>query len=577
MRCPHCGRQVRAALRDGKYVCPECEREIGGRQASGVISSAQPAASRSGESEPRPRMRPAGPATPDRPATRSPRRRDRSASQLLGVLLSVFIVATFILSALLIRSRYAGDEPQPEPTPGQGGQEAAAADARLYEDVMAWVNSEPEDYKRHFDKYREAAEQIEDPRRKLKATTALGDLKAEAEQAEAHERLRREIERLGLELAQARDKIARLEKQLEADEQQVAVAQPRTASDVAEKPAPIPPDAPDDTARTAYETALADARQLVADRKYGRAMKAMEAVVADYPGTEWATRAETERRRIRKDAYDALNKLRERADELVRVKDYAGARQLYAEALLFDVPEVRQIVDQQLARIRRLADASGAEATAPDRSPAAVRKLLDALESDSEFVRSNAARRLGDLGDPAAVPQLISALDDEKWYVRASAAASLGKLGDGRAIPGLIEALDDKWEAVVYDVHQALKALTKQEFSPREAAKWRQWYEQNKGTLPAPPKPKAPEAPASFGSVILERGYDPDTVRFVIPEGSTLPVGSTVRLARDGKRLCQVSVVQTSKDDAFGKMLRVQAGAELSVGDPVTVVRSPAP
>lgn len=57
--------------------------------------------------------------------------------------------------------------------------------------------------------------------------------------------------------------------------------------------------------------------------------------------------------------------------------------------------------------------------------------LIEALNSDREVVRAEAASALGDLGDPAkpAVPRLKQLLEDESPMVRKAAAAALKKLG----------------------------------------------------------------------------------------------------------------------------------------------------
>lgn len=70
--------------------------------------------------------------------------------------------------------------------------------------------------------------------------------------------------------------------------------------------------------------------------------------------------------------------------------------------------------------------------------------VLQALHSQDEEMREEAARALGELGDHRAVDPLIELLSDDNRYVRREAAKSLGKIGDGRAIPPLIVALKDE-------------------------------------------------------------------------------------------------------------------------------------
>ena len=73
----------------------------------------------------------------------------------------------------------------------------------------------------------------------------------------------------------------------------------------------------------------------------------------------------------------------------------------------------------------------------------AFEDVIQALHSDDEEVREEAARALGELNDQRAVGPLISILSDENRYVRREAAKSLGRIGDERAIEPLINSLKD--------------------------------------------------------------------------------------------------------------------------------------
>jgi len=74
--------------------------------------------------------------------------------------------------------------------------------------------------------------------------------------------------------------------------------------------------------------------------------------------------------------------------------------------------------------------------------PSAIPYLLEALQDQSIYVRSNIAFILGKIGDVSAVPRLIDALQNEKEaYVRPSVVKALGKIGDTTAIPALRDAL----------------------------------------------------------------------------------------------------------------------------------------
>ncbi len=73
--------------------------------------------------------------------------------------------------------------------------------------------------------------------------------------------------------------------------------------------------------------------------------------------------------------------------------------------------------------------------------PAAVEKLLQALESDDRDKRVVAATRLGDIGERTAIPALLRLLRDEDWRVREEAARVLGKLKVAAAVVGLLECI----------------------------------------------------------------------------------------------------------------------------------------
>ena len=81
-----------------------------------------------------------------------------------------------------------------------------------------------------------------------------------------------------------------------------------------------------------------------------------------------------------------------------------------------------------------------------------VEGLIKALGHRDEYVRENAVRALGEIGNARAIEGLIKALDDSDWPVREAAAEELGKIGDPRAVEHLIKALDD-------DIDVRLKAV----------------------------------------------------------------------------------------------------------------------
>jgi len=77
-----------------------------------------------------------------------------------------------------------------------------------------------------------------------------------------------------------------------------------------------------------------------------------------------------------------------------------------------------------------------------------VEPLIVALYNANEFVRSNAADALGQIGDARAIGSLIAVLNDLDEQVRVNAVAALGQIGDASAIESLIAVLDDLDEDV---------------------------------------------------------------------------------------------------------------------------------
>ncbi len=73
-----------------------------------------------------------------------------------------------------------------------------------------------------------------------------------------------------------------------------------------------------------------------------------------------------------------------------------------------------------------------------------VRKLINLLEDEFEYVRESAAEILGNLGDSSAAPALVKLLEDEYADVRRSAVYALDNLGDSSAVPKLIKLLEDE-------------------------------------------------------------------------------------------------------------------------------------
>ena len=69
--------------------------------------------------------------------------------------------------------------------------------------------------------------------------------------------------------------------------------------------------------------------------------------------------------------------------------------------------------------------------------------LVSKLYDSDAYVRRNAVRALGQLGDVRAVKPLVAMLEDREWYVRLEAVKALVKLGTPAVEPLLALLLSD--------------------------------------------------------------------------------------------------------------------------------------
>ena len=76
--------------------------------------------------------------------------------------------------------------------------------------------------------------------------------------------------------------------------------------------------------------------------------------------------------------------------------------------------------------------------------PRAVAAFAEPLKNGNSIAREEAASSLGKIRHKSAVEHLIPALKDEDCFVRQSAAASLGKIGDPSAVEALAQTLKDE-------------------------------------------------------------------------------------------------------------------------------------
>lgn len=78
----------------------------------------------------------------------------------------------------------------------------------------------------------------------------------------------------------------------------------------------------------------------------------------------------------------------------------------------------------------------------------AVRSLVKALASRKQWVRWEAAKAMGQIGDPAAAQALVWALEDDMFDVRWLAAEGLIAIGREALVPllrALVERSDSEW------------------------------------------------------------------------------------------------------------------------------------
>lgn len=90
-----------------------------------------------------------------------------------------------------------------------------------------------------------------------------------------------------------------------------------------------------------------------------------------------------------------------------------------------------------------------------------VDALLQVIEDADEYLRSDAIKALGEIGEARAVPALIKRLDDANFNNQEDAAGALAKTGDGRAAHPLVAMLraSDKHKQARFAAVNALVAL----------------------------------------------------------------------------------------------------------------------
>jgi len=106
---------------------------------------------------------------------------------------------------------------------------------------------------------------------------------------------------------------------------------------------------------------------------------------------------------------------------------------------------------------------------AKDPTPDGVEVLLEALEQESWFLRTQAANALATMGESVLEP-LVQRLDSGLWFTRAAAATALGRMGSPDAAPALTNLLRDPNRTVRDAGGDALVALARHDTSVHAVA-----------------------------------------------------------------------------------------------------------
>ena len=230
-----------------------------------------------------------------------------------------------------------------------------------------------------------------------------------------------------------------------------------------------------------------DLAVFVAFLLYVKDRRLVEAVIIDM-----LSRSEREKTDVnhRSDDFDTIIKALGSLDEEKREEAIAALSGLRDGRIIF--PLITALRDPS-PYIRR----SAVEALGRANSPKAVKPLIASLSDEDRYVRESASKALGLLGS-IALPELIKQLSDPDWrvrvgilialrllphphevdhiirmlsdespYVRREAVKTLGRVGDGSVIPYIIEASNDSDPGVRLRAVRAISRLgTKDEAIP---------------------------------------------------------------------------------------------------------------
>ncbi|HXG63710.1 MAG TPA: HEAT repeat domain-containing protein, partial [Blastocatellia bacterium] len=95
-----------------------------------------------------------------------------------------------------------------------------------------------------------------------------------------------------------------------------------------------------------------------------------------------------------------------------------------------------QEVSPSLEKVREM------QALLQSSDAARAEKVKEALADGDWYVRGEAARLLGKLGDKANAPALLPLVRDENWFVRDAALEALGALGEPSAATSMQQSLE---------------------------------------------------------------------------------------------------------------------------------------
>lgn len=111
-----------------------------------------------------------------------------------------------------------------------------------------------------------------------------------------------------------------------------------------------------------------------------------------------------------------------------------------------------------------------------------IQELISLLRDSDPYIRRQAVRALGDMGDPQATASIIPMLKDHDDSVRLEAVVALGKIGDPGAVEPLIEKLEsDDYFYVRKKAAYTLYVFYRQKHLEEDKqlkilSHWRSWY-----------------------------------------------------------------------------------------------------